>query len=388
MIKLSRDMARRFLLYHHGLLGEARFSGSEGVMAFVRQAGCVQFDPVDVCGRSPELVFLARVPDYRAEMLEDLLYRGRRLLDYFDKNLAILLSEEWPYFRRARERYALDSRSFEQITRVRGRVLQKIRLDGPQDSSQLGLPEKVDWYWSRTTLARAVLEQLYFSGELVIHHKKGNIKTYDLAERCLPEALLNMPEPLPDDLDHQCFRALRRIRAVGLMWNRASDAWLGIPDFKAAARGRVFERLQAQRLILPVQAEGVGETLWMAASDAPTMEKALGVEDPPPRCSFIAPLDSLIWDRKLIAALFRFQYTWEVYTPKEKRRYGSYVLPILYGDAFIGRIEPVCDRRAGILRIRGLWWEEGRTPGQAAQQAVNDALARLAAFNGCALEAP
>ncbi len=385
-MRLSQGEARRFLLCHQGLLGEARFSGPEGMMAYVRQAGCVQFDPVDVCGRSPELVFLARVPEYHTGMLEGLLYQSRRLVDYFDKNLAILPIEDWPYFRRERERYSLDSRSFEQISRVRDAVLEKIRQDGPQNSTQLGLPEKVDWYWSRTTLARAALEQLYFSGELVIHHKKGSIKTYDLAERCLPEALLSTPEPLPDELDHQCFRALRRIRAVGLMWNRASDAWLGIPDFKAAGRGRVFDRLQAQKRILPVQVEGVCETLWMAASDAVTMEKALGMGGLPPRCSFIAPLDSLIWDRKLTAALFQFRYTWEMYTPKVKRRYGSYVLPILYGDAFIGRIEPVCDRRAGVLRVKGLWWEDGIKPDPVMLKAVNHALLRQAAFNGCSAE--
>ncbi len=386
MIQLSLGEARRFLLYHHGLLGEARFLGPEGVMAFVRQAGCVQFDPVDVCGRSPELVFLARVPDYHAGMLEELLYQSRRLVDYFDKNLAILPREDWPYFRRERERYSADSRSFEQINQVREKVLEKIRLEGPRNSSQLGLPEKVDWYWSKTTLARAVLEQMYFSGELVIHHKKGNIKTYDLAERCLPEELLIIPEPLPDELDHQCFRALRRVRAVGLMWNRASDAWLGIPGFKADQRERAFDRLKADGRILPVQVEGIKDTLWIAGEDAGTLDESLRITGSPPRCAFIAPLDSLIWDRKLVMALFHFRYTWEVYTPKDKRQYGSYVLPILYGDAFIGRIEPVCDRRAGVLRVRGLWWEEGMEPGPAALETVNSALLRLAAFNGCSAE--
>ena len=97
----------------------------------------------------------------------------------------------------------------------------------------------------------------------------------------------------------------------------------------------------------------------------------------------MAPLDSLLWDRKLIAELFSFRYTWEIYTPPAKRVYGSYVLPILYGDRFLGRLEPVCDRRRKVLTLRGLWWEEGVRPDRRVKQAINQTLMRLAAFNGC-----
>ncbi len=388
MKRLSIGEARRFLLRHHGLLGEARFAGTRGMVAFVRQAGCVQFDPVDVCGRSPELVFLARVPGYYAGMLEDLLYGDRRLVDYFDKNLAILPLEDWPYFRRERERYGAAGRSFEHIARVREEVLGRIRQEGPLSSAALGMGEKVDWYWSRTTLARAALEQLYFSGELVIHHKTGSIKSYDLAERHIPAGLLDALEPLPDELDHQCWRVLRRVRAVGMLWDRASDAWLGIPGFKAERRSLVFKRLLEQGSILLVTVEGVRGPLYIAREDEETLNDVLAMGETEPRCALIAPLDSLIWDRKLIAALFGFRYSWEVYTPRDKRVYGSYVLPVLYGERFIGRVEPVCDRRAGVLRVRGLWWEEGFRPDRQAERALNGALLRLAEFNGCTLEKP
>jgi uncharacterized protein YcaQ len=378
--------ARRFLLAHQGLYGKPRFAGSEGVMEYVRQAGCVQFDPVDVCGRSPELVFLARVKGYQSGMLQSLLYEKRDLLDYFDKNLAIIQASDWPYFQRARARYGLAGRSFERIEGVREEVLSLIRENGPLTSSGLGLKEKVDWYWSQATLGRAALEGLYFAGELVIHHKAGTIKAYDLAENCLPGELLSAPEPLPDEMDHLCWLALRRIRAVGLMWNRASDAWLGIPGFKSDTRSRVFQRLMAEGRILPLKVEGVEDTLFMAAEDEEALQRSLSAAQEAPRCAFIAPLDSLIWDRKLIDALFSFRYTWELYTPPGKRVYGSYVLPILYGDRFLGRLEPVCDRGGKVMRLRGLWWEEDVRPGRKMKEAVREALSRLAALNGCIAE--
>jgi uncharacterized protein YcaQ len=78
--------------------------------------------------------------------------------------------------------------------------------------------------------------------------------------------------------------------------------------------------------------------------------------------TFLAPLDPLAWDRDLLLRLWAFHYRWEVYVPAAKRQYGYYVLPLLYGDRFVGRIEPRIDRRAGTLRIVGLWWEDGFDP--------------------------
>jgi uncharacterized protein YcaQ len=78
--------------------------------------------------------------------------------------------------------------------------------------------------------------------------------------------------------------------------------------------------------------------------------------------AFIAPLDPLAWDRDFLRSAFDFDYVWEVYVPAAKRRWGYYVLPILFGDRLIGRIEPRIDRRASTLRVIGLWWEDGFDP--------------------------
>jgi uncharacterized protein YcaQ len=102
--------------------------------------------------------------------------------------------------------------------------------------------------------------------------------------------------------------------------------------------------------------------------------------------AFLAPLDPLAWDRDMLSLLWGFDYRWEVYVPQAKRRYGYYVLPLLYGDRFVGRIEPRIDRRTGTLRILGLWWEAGfepmgdANPGFAA--AFTDALRAHMAFAG------
>ena len=386
MRTINRAEARRFLLHYQGLLGPHRLSGREGVLHFTRKMGCVQFDPVNLCGRSPDLTYLSRVKGYQAALLEDLLYKSRDLLDHFDKNLAIYAKEDWPCLSRTRKRYGDWSRSREDIAPHIEQVLALIRDEGPKSSAQMGIPGSVDWFWAKSSLARALLEHLYYDGRLLVHSKSGVIKTYDLAERCLPKHIHEAPEPHPDEDDYLAWHLLRRVRAIGFLWNRASDALLGSPLWYKEPRERAFKLLLKQGRLVPLAVEGLRETLYLASEALGELDAALALSDTGKRCELIAPLDSFIWDRRLIEALFDFQYTWEIYTPPQKRVYGPYVLPVLHGEAFIGRAAPVCDRKTGLMSLTGLWWEEGVKPGRETKKAVNQALSRLAGFNGCRLE--
>ena len=98
MLNITPDQARQFILLKQGLLGRHRFAGKDGAYQYVRQAGCIQYDPVDVCGRNAELTLQSRVKGFTKRMLDDLLYRDRLLVDYADKELSIWPSEDWPYF--------------------------------------------------------------------------------------------------------------------------------------------------------------------------------------------------------------------------------------------------------------------------------------------------
>ncbi|MPN43668.1 hypothetical protein SDC9_191228 [bioreactor metagenome] len=98
---------------------------------------------------------------------------------------------------------------------------------------------------------------------------------------------------------------------------------------------------------------------------------------------FLAPLDCFLWDRKLIQALFGYSYTWEIYKKPEQREFGYYVLPILYGEQFVGRIEPVCRRKQGFMEVKGLWWEPDVVVHADLKQALRSELQRLAEWNQC-----
>lgn len=381
-ICLTKKEARRFILYKQGLLGEHRFKGKSGVLDFIRQAGCIQFDPVDVCGKSPEIVLQSRVAGFTKTMLYELLYTDRKLVDYFDKNLAIMPVENWIYFERERENHRRWERSHEEISQVHDRIIAAITEKGPLCSADLDISQKVDWYWSETKLSRAALEHMYFSGELAVHHKSGNMKYYDLIRNCIPGEILDAPDPYPDDFAHRKWRVLCRIGSLGLLWNRASDAWLGIPSLKAGERDEIFKQLLAQGHILPVRVEGISHMLYCLAGDGEIAGYIRENTFSKRRCEFIAPLDNMMWDRKLIKEIFDFEYKWEIYTPRSQRKYGYYVLPILYGEQLVGRIEMAYDRKNRKLDVSQIWYEPGVKVTKKLENGINSALKRFETFCG------
>ena len=392
MIGLTNRQARQFMLLKQGLLGEYRFIGKQGAYEYVRQAGCIQFDPVDACGKNAELTLQSRVKGFTKKMLYELLYEDRLLLDFPDKNLSILPMEDWPYFERYREAARKCGKQFPELPKLEEQAKNYIAGNGPVSSDDLPIEGDIHWHsaihWSgewhgKTKAARAVLEQLYSAGELVIHHKQGARKYYALAGDHVPAKILDAPDPLPDEFEHLKWRVLRRISATGLLWNRPSDAWLNIWGLKSPERNRAFRELLEEGKILEIQVEGSKNCLYCNAGDLPLMDQVLMDGTYKSRCEFLAPLDCFLWDRNLVKELFGFDYRWEIYTPAVKRKYGFYVLPILCGERFVGRIEAVAEKKAGVLTVKNIWFEDGIRQTKKLSHEIDQCVKRFAKFNEC-----
>lgn len=391
MIRLTKHQARQFILLKHGLIGGYRYIGKSGVMDFIRQVGCIQYDPIDICGKNAELVLQSRISGFSKNMLSELLYQDRLLIDYPDKNLAIIPAQDWPYFERYRQAARQHAESYPQMETMTRQVRAHIQEVGPVSSNELSaLQLEGDFTWrsaihwsSGSNAARSVLEQMYSTGELVIHHKKGTRKYYDIAEKHIRADVLHAPEPLLTELDHHKWRVLRRIGAVGLLWNRASDAWLNIWGLKTEQRSKAFHELMLEKCIAAVEVEQMKEPLYCLAADLPLIEHVLQNPELQKRCELIAPLDNLLWDRKLIHELFDFEYKWEIYTPALKRKFGYYVLPLLYGDRFIGRAEITVERKFERLVVKHVWYEKDIKLTEELVTVVRECFERFSIFNHC-----
>ncbi|MFS1512563.1 winged helix-turn-helix domain-containing protein [Chengkuizengella sp. SCS-71B] len=354
-ISLSKAKARHFLISYQGLRPSNQFLGKQGIIDLIQRVGCIQFDPLNVVGFNQELVLQSRIRNYSTSMLHELLYKERVLLDGWDKNMSIYLTEDWPYFSRFRAKKREQLKRINEVQAISQDVLSLVKEKGPLSSKDLSYNQIVDWSWAPTRLSRAALESLYFAGDLIIYDKDRTRKIYDVTDRNLPKKLLIKKDPNKTFEQYVDWYVLRRIGAIGLLWDRSGDAWLGIREIKSSDRKKSIQRLIEAGKLIEVTIQGISNKFYMKKSD----ESFLTKHDGQNHASIIAPLDNLIWDRKLIKELFDFEYIWEVYKPIEERRYGYYVLPILHNDRFIARFEPVKDKKNKVLMIKNWWWESG-----------------------------
>jgi len=384
-MKITKEQARRFLLCHHGLLGKHIYKGKDGVMSFINHIGCVQYDPVNVCGRTADIVLHSRVSGYKKEYLYELLYTDRKLIDYFDKVMCILPIEVFHVFLHEQLRggyaEAYAQRSGDAVKQAEPIIRKVIKEQGHVSSKEIDIKSNLEWFWGvNTSLARVALETMYFQGKLIVHHKTGTHKSYAFTEDHIPQEILSAPMPYNTEEKRLAWHVKRRINAVGMLWNKASDAWIGM-NLKAADRADTFKKLIEDGQIYEITVEGIAGPLYICESKREFLEASLSRTDYAPRMEFIAPLDSFIWDRKLIAALFDFEYRWEIYTPQTKRKYGPYTLPVLYGDALIGRVDIA--RNDDELVINKIWTENGRALSGKAKADFEKCARRFAEFNGC-----
>lgn len=368
LLQLSADHARRFLLLRQ-LLGPPRGLAPQpaSVLSVVERLGSLQFDPLSAPGaKNHDLVLHARIKGYAPAWCDGFLYapRGeRRLFEAYNKSLNILPAHELPYYRlaweRAEARYR--SRIFAERAGVAEAILSRLRHEGPLATAAVSkrMDAPMDWHWAPTAEGRAVLEALFETGRVGIARRDGSRRTYDLIERLFPEDLLAQRVSPAEAMRH---RLLSRYRGVGLMGSGGS-AEITYSAGTAAERAEITASLVDAGVLVPAAVFGVRGLRYFLGEERPILDAAATPLDERSRgVAFLAPLDPLLWDRRLVRALFGFDYIWEVYVPEEKRRYGYYVLPILFGERLVGRIEPRFDRKAEALAIVGIAFEPGFDP--------------------------
>jgi uncharacterized protein len=388
-VRISADHARRFLVTRH-LLAPPRALPAEpaSVLEVVKRHGLLQFDPLEVPGaRNHDLVLHARIGGYRREWCDALLYGpNRRLIELYNKSLNILPIDQLPHYRVTWDRNApeVDGGILKEQAEVATAVLAKLKTDGPLSTASFAEHgHAVDWWWAPTRASRAVMEALFVAGRIGIARRDGNRRYYDLIERLVPADLLKLRESEEDAMTH---RLLSRFRATGMTSpTGGTQSEVMYSAGSTAHRVRRTAKLVDAGELLPVDVEGFKGTRYIVAAEEPILEATADPASLTPGVSFLAPLDPLIWDRRgLLRGLFGFDYLWEVYVPEAKRRWGYYVLPILFGDRFVGRIEPRLDRKTKALNILGIWFEPTFAPMESPGfiPALHDALEAYRTFVG------
>ena len=384
-MRVAAEAARRFLVARHALAPARSLAGGpDAVLEVFRRLGSIQFDPLAVAGRSHDLVLHARVAEYDPAWC-DLLYERREIFEAYNKGLSLVPMRELPWFRVTRA--GARPRILAENADVAGRVLERIRAEGPLSSLDFETERgaTTDWFGVPTNTVRAVLEAYAVTGVLGLARRDGNRRYYDVVERLLPADVLARKIPLREQLRH---KLLSRYRAHGLLGVGGGDIFGGIGPAKPDPRwpgypGRTAlrEELVATGELVPVEVENVRGKRFVLRAEVDLLERP---PEPAPSVAFLPPFDPLVWDRDLLGSLFEFEYVWELFLPPAKRRWGWYVLPMLFGDRLVGRIEPRIDRAGGHVQVLGLWWEDGFAPRRTEGfvDAMRDALRAYLRFGG------
>jgi uncharacterized protein len=387
---LDPTLARRLFVSRQRLSGHLPAApGPEAVMATATDLASLQLDPISVVARSHLLVLWSRLGGYDPADVERLLWRERRLFEFWAHAAAIVCTEDLPIHSLLMRRYPSDRYAHNRRLRqwlaanqgLRRSILRQLRASGPLPTRALEDRAQTSWQSSGWTAGRNVdrmLDVLWTQGRVMVAGRQGQQRVWDLAERWLPAWA---PTRRPPEREVVRLAAQRSLRALGVATARDIDRHFTAsryPGLSTVLAGLEREGRVERVRVADDGAEWPGPW-YVHADDLPLLER-LEAGDWRPRTTLLSPFDNLIIDRERTQRLFGFHFRMEIYVPRAARRYGYYVLPVLHGDRLIGRVDPAMDRRRGRLVVNAVHAEPDAPA--AAGPAVAAALGELAAFLG------
>ncbi|HQV95202.1 MAG TPA: crosslink repair DNA glycosylase YcaQ family protein [Anaerolineales bacterium] len=367
-IIISQLTARRFVLGKQGLWPGRRWKGRNGTAQAINTCEAVQLDPLIVIARSQDITLHSRVLDYKPDHLYDVAYKQRKFFDYGGW-LAMYPMRDLPYWRTHMERRAKDSyvsRFVKEHKKLLDEVRAELRERGPLGNRDFDGNRVQSWSYRGRKETAVALFDMWLSGELMMHHRDGFNRVYDFRENIAPKEF----DYVATEKEAEEFFARKIIAFMGLRREATIRAELNYHlrrDYSKAETMKLVEAWKESGMARQVQIEGGRDAHLVLAEDVQALESLEKGRVPKgwnpketttlEEVTFLAPLD-IVSARGRAKKLFDFEYTWEVYTPAHKRRWGYYVLPILYGDDLVARLDPKLDRATMTLEIKGFWHED------------------------------
>jgi uncharacterized protein YcaQ len=349
--KISLSQARRIALAAQGL-GEPRSSGEATRLRMgraIERSGLLQIDSVNVLTRMHYLPLFSRLGAYSRPLLEEAAWgakRNRTLFEYWAHEASLLPLRTQPLLRWRMARAEQGLGTWGKMKPFAGErrgeaetLLKRIDRDGASTASDLCEAKGSGgwWGWSET---KSALEWLFWSGQITTKTRRSNFeRVYDLTERVLPSAILDMPTPSEADAHRGLLAAASKALGVATVLDLRDYFRLSPED----AKPRILELVETGELI-PLDVEGWRGPAYVHR-DARNPRSASAK-------TLLAPFDPLIWERSRTERLFGFRYRIEIYTPADKREYGYYVLPFLMGDALVARVDLKFDRANKVLVVQ------------------------------------
>ena len=379
---ISNKNARRLLLHTQLLDGKTRIrKGRAGVAQAVGHLGYVQIDTIAVIERAHHHTLWARVPGYVPEELHQAHAVDRSIFEYWGHAASYLPMVDYRFYLPMMRSFLDPQNAWfrgwgEKYGSFLEPVKKRIREEGPLAARDFENPTgrgKGPWWdWKP---AKAALELLFWRGELMIAERSGFERIYDLTERVLPAGI---DTRLPSAGQLGRFIVRRALNALGAAGEKEVRDYIRIGDREIIAKA--LKEMLSSAEIVRLTIEGHDGIVYALPE---VLEAAGRLRAAASRVRLLSPFDNLVISRSRLKERFGFDYTLECYVPKHKRNHGYFVLPILFGENIVGRLDPKADRKSKTFRVRQLSIEPGCNDDDGLLPELGRALGELARFNGC-----
>ncbi len=330
--------------------------GVEDIEHVFNEQAKVQLDPLNPAGRNHDLFFASRIENYEMGSFEKIMYPKKLVFEVYDPNLCAVNTKYFPiYYPRMNEEslhpyyrkvyIQLKSEKLEIFSKTLT-YIKKNGLTSSSDLIELGKADPKFLVWKSNRLAGAALEFLWLLGKIAVVKRDNNFrKSYDLMNTYIERESLKYTEYSDEEYKHKIFKIKMKsypVIHVGSISSKADKIifkktqkvqkeWFNLVDSESPH----LVRLKGTKTVFVIPEK------WEKMIDL-KFDKNLRA---------IAPLDPLIWDRKVTETIFNFEYIWEVYKPVKQRRWGYYVYPLLYEGDLIGRIEVKLQKKKDSLEF-------------------------------------
>lgn len=365
---IKKEESQRLVLFAQGLI-----TSLESSLDIIEQLSYIQIDTISVAERSHHHILFTRNKSYQKSELQEMM-KHNSIFEYWSHAAAFLPMKSYRFSLYRKNEIRKDDKFwFDKDKKVMDYVLKRIKEEGPLQSKDFKdtRDEISNWYaWKPAKIA---LTQLFMEGKLMISERQGFQKVFDLTERVLPEGIDTQK---PTQTEYCKYLIEKAIQAHGIVTeNEIGYLRKGLKSIIKTT----LKQMLAYNELISVTIEGNAEKYF----SKPAIINAFSSLQMAETLHILSPFDNLIIQRKRTFQLFNFDYQIECYLPEHKRTYGYFTLPLLYGQNFIGRLDPKADRKTGVFYIKSLWFENGFTPDEKFAQIFVDEVKLFAKFCGC-----
>lgn len=379
-MQISLEEARARIIQAQGLNSQSlNFgSGKAGVQSALEHLSYVQIDTISVIERAHHHILYARLPDYQPLTLNELVAKDKTAFEYWAHAAAFLPMRDYRFSLPRKRAYAKGLLHWFVQTpehdRQRKIILRRLKSEGPLQSKDFERPSGAKNGWFERTPAKAMLEQLFMEGVLMISERKGFQKVYDLTERVLP-ANVNTDFPTAEEMAQHLIRSWLRIQSF------ASE-----PSLSYARKGvikdhvhRALKKMIRSGEISPIAVENVDRQYFILTEDLNKTPQTATTRE----VKILSPFDPFVIQRQRLLDLFQFNYQIECYVPLVKRKYGYFTLPLLYKNQLVGVIDTKAHRQQKKLEVCSSFLRSPFRDDSEFRENLKIALQNFSLFNGC-----